>query len=226
MADERKRTPEDIRRDVYSQLAWDNRVGHTNILVKVADDGTVILSGMVSSYTDRFEAEEDAYAVSGVKKVENRLSVSLPPEYPVPGDEDIAAKIEHLLQWNPTIDASRIDVVVTNGIVILMGSVDSIWQKYRVDHLAEDIAGVISVDNRLEVKPVGEASDEDIRKDILATLDRNAFIDASHIAVSVENGVVTLSGTVENHLARSTALNIAHNTNGVVDVHDHLKTAP
>ena len=111
---------------MYSQLAWDNRVGHTNILVKVTDDGTVILSGMVSSHNDRLEAEEDAYAVSGVKKVENRLTVSLPPEYPVPGDEDIAAQIVNLLQWNPTIDASRIEVVVTNGILTLMGSVDSV----------------------------------------------------------------------------------------------------
>ncbi|HQG30504.1 MAG TPA: BON domain-containing protein [Deltaproteobacteria bacterium] len=225
MADERKRKPEDIRRDVYSQLAWDNRVGHTNILVKVTDDGTVILSGMVSSHNDRLEAEEDAYAVSGVKKVENRLTVSLPPEYPVPGDEDIAAQIVNLLQWNPTIDASRIEVVVTNGILTLMGSVDSVWQKYRVEHLAEDIAGVISVDNRLGVKPVGEVSDEDIRKDILATLARNSFIDASNISVSAKNGVVTLSGVVENHLAQSTAINIACNTNGVIDVHDNLEIA-
>lgn len=226
MADERNRRPEDIRRDVYSQLAWDNRVGHTNIIVKVTDDGTVILSGMVSSHADLVEAEEDAYTVSGVRRVENRLAVSLPPEYPVPGDEDIAAQIENLLRWNPTIDASRIDVVVTNGILTLVGSVDSIWQKYRGEHLAEDIAGVISVDNRLEVRPVGEVSDEDIRRDIIATLARNAFIDASNISVSVENGVVTLSGVVENHLAQRTALDIAHNTNGVVDVHDHLKTAP
>ncbi len=225
MADERRRKPEDIRRDVYSQLAWDNRVGHTNILVKVTDDGTVILSGMVSSHTDRLEAEEDAYAVSGVKRVENRLTVSLPPEYPVPGDEDIAAQIENLLLWNPTIDASRIEVVVTNGTLTLVGSVDSTWQKHRVEHLAEDIAGVISVDNRLTVKPIVEVSDEDIRNDILATLSRNAFIDASHITVSVENGVVTLSGVVENHLAQSTALSIAHNTNGVVDVHDRLEIA-
>lgn len=210
---------------MYSQLAWDNRVGHTNILVKVTDDGTVILSGMVSSHNDRLEAEEDAYAVSGVKKVENRLTVSLPPEYPVPGDEDIAAQIVNLLQWNPTIDASRIEVVVTNGILTLMGSVDSVWQKYRVEHLAEDIAGVISVDNRLGVKPVGEVSDEDIRKDILATLARNSFIDASNISVSAKNGVVTLSGVVENHLAQSTAINIACNTNGVIDVHDNLEIA-
>lgn len=225
MADERKRNPEDVRRDVYSQLAWDNRVGHANILVKVTDDGTVILSGMVSSHTDRLEAEEDAYAVSGVRRVENRLTVSLPPEYPVPGDDDIAAQIESLLRWNPTIDASRIEVVVTNGILTLMGNVDSVWQKYRAEQLAENIAGVISVDNRLAVEPIGEAPDDEIQRDILATLARNTFIDASRIDVSVENGVVTLSGLVQNHLARGTALDIAHNTNGVVDVADDLQVA-
>ncbi len=226
MAEERKRPPESIRKDVYSQLTWDNRVGHTNILVKVTDDGTVILSGMVSSHADRLEAEEDAYTVSGVKRVENRLTVSLPPAYPVPGDEDITAQIEKLLQWNPTIDAPRIQVVVTGGILTLMGDVDSVWQKYRVEHLAENIAGVISVDNRLLVRPIGDVSDEDIRDDILGTLSRNTFIDASNIAVSVKNGEVALSGVVDNHLSKRIALNIAHNTNGVIDVHDHLEIAP
>ncbi len=223
MADERKRRPEDIRKDVYSQLAWDNRVGHTSIIVKVTDDGTVILSGMVPTHTDRFEAEEDAYTVSGVKSVENHLSVSPPLTYPVPEDDDIAAQIENLLQWNPTIDATRIQVVVTSGILTLMGNVDSVWQKYRVEHLAEDIAGVISVDNRLSVQPIGEVSDDDIRDDIIGTLARNTFIDASNIVVSVEKGEVTLSGVVDNHLARRTALGIAHNTNGVIDVHDNLE---
>lgn len=226
MAKERKRPPEDIRKDIYSQLAWDNRVGHTNILVKVMDDGTVILSGMVASHTDRFEAEEDAYAVSGVNRVENRLTVSLPPAYPVPDDEDIAAQIENLLQWNLTIDASRIQVVVTGGVLTLMGDVDSIWQKYRAEHLAENIAGVISVDNRLLVRPIGDVSDEDIRHDILGTLARNTFIDASNIAVSVKKGGVTFNGIVENHLFKRIALDIAHNTNGVVDVHDNLEIAP
>lgn len=226
MAKGRKRQPEDIRRDIYSQLAWDNRVGHANILVEVTDDGTVILSGMVSNHIDRLEAEEDAYTVSGVKRVENRLTVSLPPAYPVPGDEDITVQIENLLQWNPTIDASRIQVVVTKGILTLMGDVDSIWQKYRAEHLAENIAGVISVDNRLLVQPIGDISDEDIRHDILGTLARNTFIDVSNIVVSVKNGAVTLNGVVNNHLSKRIALNIAHNTNGVIDVCDNLEIAP
>lgn len=223
MAKDGKRTPEEIRRDVYAQLAWDNRVGHTNILVKVTDDGTVILSGMVSSYIDRFEAEEDAYTVAGVTRVENHLTVSLPPAYPVPGDEDIAAQVESRLQWNPTIDVSRIQIVVTNGILTLMGSVDSVWQKYRVEHVADDIAGIISVENKLTVHPVGEVSDEDIRNDILGTLDRNSFIDATNIIVQVENGEVTLSGVVSNDMERRIALNIAGNTNGVTEVHDNLE---
>lgn len=225
MANQKKRSAEDIKKDVYSQLAWDNRVGHTNIIVNVTDDGTVILSGMVSSYTDRSEAEEDAYTVAGVKHVENLLTVSLPPEYPIPGDADLALQIESLLRWNPTIDTSRIQVQVTNGILTLTGSVDSIWQKERIEHLAEDVAGIILVRNQLKVQPAVEVSDEDIRNDLLNTLERNAFVDASHIIVDVEHGAVTLSGFVDNHLAHMTVRNIAYNTSGVVDVHDRIKLA-
>lgn len=226
MSDKKKRSAEDIKKDVYSQLAWDNRVGHTNIIVDVTDDGTVILSGMVSSHTDRFEAEEDAYAVSGVRRVENRLTVSLPPMYPVPDDNDMTAQIESLLQWNPTVDASGVRVIVTNGILTLTGSVDSVWQKNRAERLAENIAGIISVENRIEVRPIGRVSDENIRDDILATFARNTFIGVSRVDVAVRDGVVTLSGIVDNYLTQRTALDIAHNTNGVIDVQNCLEIAP
>jgi osmotically-inducible protein OsmY len=225
MADKKKRSAEQIKRDVYSQLAWDNRVGNTNIIVNVTDDGTVILTGMVSNYQDRFEAEEDAYTVEGVRRVDNRLTVSLPPSYPVPGDRDMAAQIESLLEWNPTVDASDIRAVVTNGILTLIGSVDSIWQRSRAERLAENIAGIISVNNQLRVKPVGEVSDEDIKNDILGTLERNTFLDASRVRVEVHDGAVTLSGAVDNYLAYRTALDIANNTNGVTSVHDTLEIA-
>lgn len=223
MADKKKRNTEDIRRDIYNQLAWDNRVGHTNIMVNVTDEGTVILSGMVKSHVDRFEAEEDAYTVSGVKHVENRLTVSLPPTYPVPGDEDITARVESLLQWNPTVDASQVQVIVTNGVLTLTGNVDSIWQKNRAGLLAEQIAGIISVDNRLEVRPRSRISDKEIRNDILATLARNTLIQALHVDVSVDEGVVTLSGMVDNHMTHRTVVAIATNTSGVIDVQDNLE---
>lgn len=221
MAD--RRSAEDIKKDVYLQLAWDNRVGNTNIVVDATEDGTVILTGMVASYTDRLEAEEDAYSVTGVRRVDNRLTISPPSSYPVPGDDDIAAQIERLLEWNPTVNAAGIRVIVTNGILTLAGHVDSVWQKHRAAELAENIAGVIGVENQLAVKPVGGISDGDIRNDILGTLARNTFVDAPDVDIRVRNGAVTVSGTVDNYMTYRTILGIAHNTNGVTDVHNELE---
>ncbi|HPA84564.1 MAG TPA: BON domain-containing protein [Deltaproteobacteria bacterium] len=217
-----KRSAEDIKKDVYSQLVWDNRVGNTNIVVDVTDDGTVILTGMVANYADRSEAEEDAYSVTGVRYVDNRLTVTLPPSFPVPGDDDIAAQIERLLEWNPTVNASGIRVIVTKGILTLTGNVDSIWQKRRAEELAEHIAGVIGVENQLTVRPVGGLSDEEIRSDILGTIARNTFIDAPGVEVGVENGTVILSGIVDNYMTYRTILDIANNTNGVIEVRSEL----
>src|SRR5512133_1639498 len=127
-----EKRPEEIRREVFSQLVWDTRVDESDIDVEVKD-GKVILKGMVPTYLDLWEAEDDAYAVDGVRYVENRLKVSPQPSFPVPSDADIATKVRSLLQWNPNIDARDIDVSVDRGLVTLMGKVDSIWQKVNAE---------------------------------------------------------------------------------------------
>ena len=51
----------------------------------------------------------------------------------------------------------------------------------------------------------------------------DADVKARRIDVTTENGVVTLTGTVENERARQQAVEIAKNTDGVVRVEDHLR---
>lgn len=224
MAEKEARSQEDIRKDVYSQLVWDGRVNESDIDVDVLD-GKVILKGVVPTYSDLLEAEEDAYSVSGVRHVDNRLRVSPAAVYPVPGDNDIASKLRSLLEWNQDLDAERIDIAVDNGLVTLMGTVDTIWQKYHAEHIAENVPGVVGVSNRLTVQPVRRFSDEDIRLNILSSIDRNASIDLSMVNIYVKNGVVTLSGTVADYQAYRTAEEIARYTNGVVDVNNNLVIA-
>jgi osmotically-inducible protein OsmY len=224
MAQKETKRQEEIKRDVYSQLIWDGRVNESAIDVDVLD-GKVVLTGAVPTYSDLLEAEEDAYAVSGVRHVENRLKVSPAPSYPVPGDDEIASKLKSLLQWNQDIDAERIDIAVDDGLVTLMGTVDSIWQKYHAEHIAENVPGVLGVGNRLVVHPIRRFSDEDIRLNILSSLDRNASIDTSMVNIYVKHGIVTLSGTVADYQAYRTAEEIARYTNGVVDVNNNLVIA-
>lgn len=215
-----RRRPEDIRADVSSQLFWDNRIDETNIHVDVADS-RVILTGTVPSYSDRWQAEDDAYSIPGVSYVDNRLRVS-PGTFPIPSDEDIRNRVENVLNWNPTIDASRIDVVVVNGIVTLTGAVDSYWQKRRASYLASNVNGVIDVSNLLRVEPMIRTTDDDIRRDIEESFARNAYVDPSTIEVRVRDGIVTLSGTVDDYLAYRTSEDIANYTSGVVEVNNDL----
>lgn len=62
------RSPEDIRADVRSQLSSDSRLNDAHIRVEVSG-GTVVLSGTVPTCSDRQGAEEDAYAIPGVRSV-------------------------------------------------------------------------------------------------------------------------------------------------------------
>ncbi len=216
MARTEKRRSEEIRADVSSQLFWDNRIDESNINVDVSD-GRVILTGTVPTYSGRWQAEDDAYLISGVRYVDNRLQVS-PTTFPVPGDTELASNIRNILEWNPTLDSSRIKVLAHEGIVTLTGSVDSYWQKSRVEYLVSNVGGVIDVQNLLQVETAVGISDQDIKRDIESTLARNTLIDSTRIKVQVNDGVVTLSGTVDDYLTCRTAQDIAKYTSGVIDV--------
>lgn len=215
------RSNEEMRRDVYSRLSWDGRVNEENIVVE-GSDGKIVLTGTVPAYPDLWEAEEDAYAVSGVSYVDNRLEVRLPPSSRAHGDADIDSRLESLLRWSPSLDPEEIDIRVEHGLVILMGKVGSIRQKYDAGHLAGHVAGVTGVRNLLKVEPVKRVPDPELRRIILESLDGNALIDADMVNVHAKKGIVTLSGTVPDYHVYRTAEEIARYTDGVIDVNNNL----
>ncbi|HQG31291.1 MAG TPA: BON domain-containing protein [Deltaproteobacteria bacterium] len=217
---ERGRRPEDIMVDVSTQLFWDNRINDSNINIEVSGS-RVILTGTVPSSTDRWEAEEDAYSIPGVSYVENRLRVN-PAAYPEPNDLEIRSRVENVLDWNPTIDTSRIEVQAHDGVVILKGFVDTYWQKTRAWEIASNVSGVREVINELKVKPPEEITDEDIENDIKRAFARTRYVDTDRVDVSVENGIVTLKGTVGDYYAYRTVQEIANYTSGVIEVHNRL----
>jgi hypothetical protein len=68
-------------------------------------------------------------------------------------------------------------------------------------------------------------SDERIKEDVSESLYRDYDIDASEIEVDVKDGVVTLSGTVEDRQSKRAAEECIENLSGVVDVHNRLRIA-
>jgi sporulation protein YlmC with PRC-barrel domain len=68
-----------------------------------------------------------------------------------------------------------------------------------------------------------QRSDERIREDINDELTENSFIDASNIEVSVENGEVRLTGSVNSRYEKRLAEDIAEDTLGVTNVQNELR---
>jgi osmotically-inducible protein OsmY len=216
------RSAEEIRNDIREQLAWDARVDSSGIEVDVVDS-TVILSGTVPTYPDRNQAQTDALQVPGVAGVDNRLVVSFPSAYVIPADAEISFNVTSALSWSPSVDAIRIHVAVDQGVVTLSGTVESYWQKHRAEEIAANTAGVTDVHNELTVAPTAPATaDEDVRREILTTLERNTSVDISRVNVEVNNGIVTLTGTIPDYAAFRAVQDAARYTSGVLEVNNNL----
>lgn len=213
------RNDEQIKRDVVDQLYWDTGVNAADVQVSV-HDGVVELNGKVQSYSARTAAFADAWAVPGVTQVIDHINVEYATES---ADDELQAACDSALSLNPDLDAAAIDCNVDQGVVTLRGSVDAYWKKAYAEELVSRIRGVVLVSNHLGVVPSRAPIDQDIAEDIVAALDRNMLVDSSQVDVRVENGIVTLSGSVANWPARMAARNAAARTFGVVDVIDQLE---
>jgi osmotically-inducible protein OsmY len=70
-----------------------------------------------------------------------------------------------------------------------------------------------------------QRSDERIKEDISEHLTHHGEIDASEIEIQVQNGEVTLTGTVDHRQAKRLAEDVAERVSGVRDVHNHIRVS-
>ncbi|TXT56771.1 MAG: hypothetical protein BAJATHORv1_20364 [Candidatus Thorarchaeota archaeon] len=212
---------ERIKKCVIDHLFWDNRVDASDIEVEV--DGTEVkLKGKVSSYAARERAVLDAWTIQDVTKVENELSIEYPTVIEIPDDDEIKSRIERQLFWNAHIDSTSIDVEVDNGSIDLEGTTDAYWKKIRAEQLASEIAGVITIDNKIAVVPSESIVDKIVAENIISAMDRHPLVEAESINVTVEQGKATLSGTVPHWTAYRAVMDAAEFATGVVEIDDQI----
>jgi osmotically-inducible protein OsmY len=78
------------------------------------------------------------------------MSEHLP--YNSPADAQLRLQVLERLQHDPAIDASKIDVEVRDGTVILKGKSDTEAEKMLCEKVTVSIEGVKSVENQLMVE--------------------------------------------------------------------------
>lgn len=216
-----KRTMQQIKKEIEEQLAWDIRINESSISIDIKDH-TVFLNGTVGSFLERQAAEYDAWTIPGVSKVDNNLTIKKHHQKTPLDDEEIKWNIVSTFSLNSQIDESGIDVSVNNRVVTLSGSVNQFWKKLYIEEVIFQVPGVIDVINTLSVVPECKPFDKKIASDIIDALERIGNINIEKVNVEVNNGQVTLRGSVPDWHVYSEAHNAARHARGVVDLINKL----
>ncbi len=218
------RTDQDIQAAVLDELTFEPRVRPNEIGVTVAE-GVVTLTGRVDSYARKWAAERAAHRVPRVRAVANDLTVQVGSGAERP-DPDLAAAVEHALEWAAFVPVERIEVGVSNGWVTLHGEVQWEYQRRAAERAVTRLTGVRGVSNGLSVRPAVRTDGHLLAERIIDALARNRATEAERITVRVHGDTVVLSGLVHSMPERAEVERVAWSAPGVREVHNHVAVAP
>lgn len=209
-------TDAEIEQAILDAAIYDPRVNSFDITAD-ADLAWVTLRGNVDNLKAKKAAEMLAENTFGVKGVTNRIKVKTEDV----ADEEVQSEINEALSDNAITEAWDIGVFVKNGVATLAGRVDSYLEKVEAEWVASNVEGVNEVNNILEIsypygyywygnypyydlyitRPVDSGVIPDDGR-ITARVSReiwwNPYVDRDQVEISVDNGIVTLNGTVDS----------------------------
>jgi osmotically-inducible protein OsmY len=141
-------------------------------------------------------------------------------------DMELRRDVEAELAWEPSIDAAKIGVAVTKGVVTLTGEVESYAEKYKAERAVERVAGVSGIVNEIKVDLRHERTDTDIATAAAEALRNNTFVPADQVKAIVVNGWITLKGEVAYEFERRAAEQAVRLLPGVRGVSNLISVEP
>ena len=192
----------------------------------------VTLQGSVGNWLQKDRAADQAWYVDGVRQIKNNLHVDWWKERgvrngaPHPWDQALKESVRDELYQDLRVEPYDVQAEASLGDVTLRGSVPTFSQRGIAEQDARDVVGVSGVTNLFIVSPYPR-SDDKIKEEIVSSIDSDALLVFQNITVTVDHGVVTLTGKVDSDYERWHAKELASRVKGVTDViNDLLITEP
>jgi osmotically-inducible protein OsmY len=213
-----------VAADVRRALGATAALAKMPISVRVTS-GVVELSGVISTWEQQQLAEWVAVGVAGVRFCQNQLTSSRGMKRTA---GMIAADIRTRLDLDPLVQAAALDVTVSQGRVVLSGTVGSRLERRRVAAHAW-VKSVVAVDARGVVVNVVKRPDNDVRLSLptdaeISVVLRDMLplwptIASSNLSMSVAAGV----GTVQSLADKRAVEGMVRSAVGVVTVNSELR---
>ena len=218
------------RYDPQIQQAVNQKIQKAKQLQNVSssvEDGIVTLTGTVGLYEEKLAAADKIKKIANVAGVRNDIAVS----GPTVADSELQKKLGKQVAYDrvgyPDNTFNYLAVGVKDGVVTLSG--DVVWSVPLDDAmaLASRTPGVKDVVNDVNVLPVS-GFDDSIRVRMARAIYRDSVLgryasDPVHpIRIVVDNGHVTLYGSVESTMDRNVAGIRAGEVSGAFSVDNKL----
>lgn len=209
-----------IKTRIINMFNYNSYLDIQNIHMLV-DNGRVTLEGTLDAYWKKTSIDEIIGNIEGLVDIDNKLTVV----YPEPvEDTKVREEILDAMVRGVGVSARGINIEVTEGAVTISGTVAG-WETYNAIYNAVLYTnGVKSIEDKLVVKSIQAVNiaKEKIRQRVLDEIFSDARIDASQINISIQNGVVVLSGTVPTYNQRIWAKVAALRVKNVASVSNEL----
>ena len=208
----------DITYWVKDAIRQDARVDASEITVSTTG-GIVTLSGSVNNLAARKYADMEAKKIDGVLGVVDRISIS--PSWR--SDTDIRNAVQRRILNSAVIESEGISVKCVDGKVTLSGKVDTYSQEKEAELLASEVRGVKEVEDNIITEWTTKRSDQEIKSDAVAVLDRDVYLNDLPITVTVKDRIITLKGSVGSAYEKDRAKNEVRWIRNVKSVKNNLK---
>jgi osmotically-inducible protein OsmY len=212
-------TDQELQTAVTEELRYTPGVDVSGVDVLVSN-GTVTLSGKVTSLPGRLAAYHAVMRVAGVTNLVDQLAVDARAT-PTASDHELSRAAEQILRWSTEIPVDAVKAEVHNRTITLSGHVTWDYQRHAAVRAVRSLRGIMAVDNKITLDQPGPA--HEAKAQVEAALRRQADLDASTINVEVGGSHLTLRGNVRSWSQRGLAERAAWSATGVTTVANHLQ---
>ena len=132
------------------------------------------------------------------------------------------------LQWEPSLESSRIGVSIEKGVAVLTGHVRNLVERGIAERAAKRVRGVAAIANELvvDLNRLEARDDADIAKSAMQALSWNVMVPQDTVQITVTNGCITLEGEVAFGYQRTAAQSTVEQITGVKAVINRLRVTP